>query len=103
MNFFSKNIIAKCGHKTKIKGKVSAFGESGVVTIPKNEDGTIDFCLKCIEEMTIRCAWCGKPIFVGQPVTLYSPISPEECNGEKEFKMPDYAVIYQKKPLQFLH
>ena len=92
---FSKKVIAKCGHETELKGEIKAFGEDGIITIPKNDDGTVDYCLKCLESMTERCAWCGKPIFIGDPITLYSPM-------DKKFKIPDYAVIYNKDPLQLV-
>lgn len=44
--------------------------------------------------MAIRCAWCGKPIFVGDFITLYSP--------SEEFEIPDWAVIYHQEPLQLI-
>lgn len=90
-----KEIVAKCGHETEIKGGVSAFGESGTFTIPKNDDGTFDYCLDCIRKMTIRCAWCGKPIFIGQPVTLYTP-------ADENFQIPEHAVIYKENPLRLV-
>lgn len=98
-----------CGHATKIKGKVSAFGASITTRMPLRNDGTTDYCLKCIAKMAVRCGWCGEPIFIGDPVTLYSPRSVEKFNaGWKEdlpftlvvdeatgLKLPETAVVYQ--------
>lgn len=37
--------------------------------------------------MTIQCAWCGKPIYIDDPVTLYrQPTS---------YSVPAHAVRYQ--------
>ncbi len=80
----------KCGHKTKIKDSVTAFGQTTVTQVPVSKDGTTPYCHKCLEKMAIRCAWCGKPIFIGDPITLYSPM-------DKDRKMPDYAVVHNKE------
>jgi len=42
--------------------------------------------LDCIDNMTIKCAWCGGPIRIGNPVTLYVP--------DSSFEIPDYAVTH---------
>ena len=83
---------AKCSHRTKRRGPVRAFGKTIRTTMPKNKDGSVDWCLDCLGKMAIRCAWCGHPIFVGDPITLYTP-------SDKNFKTPDYAVVYKKEPL----
>lgn len=75
-------VATKCGHKTKKNGKVTAFGEA--ITTNINGD-SVEYCHECLGRMAIRCAWCGKPIFIGDPVTLYIANSSE---------MPDYAVFY---------
>lgn len=84
---------AKCGHLTSQKATLNAFGEKCEIKIlsPKDE---IEFCHDCLEKMTIRCAWCGKPIFIGDIVTLYTP--------NKDFKIPNYAITYSKDPLQLV-
>lgn len=98
-----------CGHPTKVKGRVSAFDVTGTTRMPLNDDGTTDYCLDCIGKMAIRCGWCGEPIFIGDPVTLYSPRSVEKFNAawEGEFafptvtdeatglRLPETAVVYQ--------
>ncbi|MFA6077976.1 MAG: hypothetical protein WC724_03065 [Candidatus Paceibacterota bacterium] len=80
-----------CGHHTKRTGKVSAFGHTITTKMPINEEGSVDYCLDCIAKMAIRCAWCGNPIFIGKPITLYTPVS-------ADFKIPEYAVVYEREP-----
>lgn len=84
----------KCGHLTEQNGPVSAFGHTTTTQMPRNEYGSVDYCLKCISEMAIKCAWCGNPIFIGDPVTLYTPL--------ENFKIPEHAVINNEKPLQLV-
>lgn len=84
-----------CGHHTKRTGKISAFGHTVTTKMPINEEGSVDYCLDCIAKMAIRCAWCGHPIFIGRPITLYSPIS-------DNFKIPEHAVVYEREPLQLV-
>jgi hypothetical protein len=45
--------------------------------------------------MTITCPWCGKPILIGDYVTLYTPSDPN-------FKIPEGAVVYSENPLQLV-
>ncbi|MEO7617209.1 MAG: hypothetical protein ABIS59_00020, partial [Candidatus Saccharibacteria bacterium] len=79
-------IATRCGHPTEVEGEVSAFGKITHTQMP-SPDGEVEFCLACIGDMAIRCAWCGEVIFIGDPVTLYSP--------ERGFKAPEYAVEYK--------
>lgn len=90
--FFWKNRkieATECGHKTKIEDWVEAFGERTRIKVPV-EDGKTLYCHKCLEKMTVRCAWCGLPIFIGSPVTLYSP-------RDKEKAMPEHAVLHSEE------
>lgn len=96
----------RCGHRTQKKGLVSAFGLTIMTDMPKNPDGSVDYCLDCISKMAIRCAWCGSPIFIGDPITLYlansrfgflSNRSLEEAQkepGYKEFVSSDGVAVY---------
>jgi hypothetical protein len=84
----------KCGHHTEQYGSVSAFGHTITIQMSMNEYGSVDYCFDCISKMTIRCAWCGNPIFISDPVTLYTPYD--------DFKIPEYAVINNEKPLQLV-
>lgn len=88
-NIFRKKIVAGCGHETLKKDKVAAFGTSCETEIPI-VDGKTDYCHRCLEKMAIRCAWCGEAIFIGDPITLYSP-------SDKNRKMPDYAVLHNEE------
>lgn len=85
---------SKCGHKTRLAGKVKAFEQEIHIKMPKNKEGAVDWCLDCVGNMTIQCAWCENPIFIGEPVTLYSP-----CD---EFEVPEHAVVYNEDPLQLV-
>lgn len=85
----------RCGHQTYQKGQIVAFGEHTTTEMPLNNQRSVDWCLACIEKMAIPCAWCEKPIFIGDPVTLYSPV-------DKTFEIPDHAVIYDKERLQLV-
>lgn len=86
---FGKRYTAKkCGHRTRRSGRYAAFGEYRSRRFPLNDSGTMDWCLECMGKMTIRCGWCGDPIFVCDPITLYVPKDPT--------KMPEYAVRYEE-------
>ena len=87
-------IMADCGHKTWLKARVRAYGESCKTRLPFETNNHTPYCHACIEKMAIRCAWCGKPIFIGDPVTLYSP--------NKGFEIPEYAVRYSEDPLRLV-
>ncbi|MBU1289698.1 hypothetical protein KKG85_00400, partial [Patescibacteria group bacterium] len=63
-SFFERKIVAECGHTTKRKDKIVAFGE-GTITEITFEDGKTPYCHQCLEKMAIRCAWCGHVIFIG--------------------------------------
>ncbi|HNV96929.1 MAG TPA: hypothetical protein PKL13_01260 [bacterium] len=57
---------------------------NGFSSIIEIMDNNVPYCHKCLEKMTIRCAWCGNPIFIGDLITLQNP--------KETFKIPDYAV-----------
>lgn len=103
-------VAAKCGHITEFKGTIRALGDSRIIVL-KNTD---DYCITCYGNMTVLCAWCGGPIFVGDPITLYTPTSaasfrrsPQQefefvhCE-ELGFNIPKHAVIYNRNPLQLV-
>lgn len=70
---FSKTYTASvCGHKTKIRGFVRAFGERITTAMPLGEGGRPEYCLACVGKMAIRCG-CGRAIFIGDPVALLVP------------------------------
>ena len=84
----------RCKHRTKLVGTVSALGRTTTTKMKLNSGGSVDYCLDCIGRMSIRCAWCGNPIFIGDPITLYTP--------EGNFRVSDWMVTYSKKPLQLV-
>jgi hypothetical protein len=90
----SRKIIAsKCGHETRLKGEVTAFGQT--ITTEMGFGGKPEYCLECLGSMAIKCAWCEKPIFIGDPVTAKLPLDPE-------FKLPEGAVAISDHPLQVI-
>lgn len=89
-----QHTASKCGHRTYRKGKVSAFGHTITTKMRKNKDCSRDYCLDCLGKMAIRCAWCSRPIFVGDPITLYTP-------GEG-VEVSVHAVSHNEDPLQLV-
>lgn len=83
-----------CGHQTPCQGHVHAHGGSTFTKMPITGKKTVDYCLDCLGKMAIRCAWCDRPIFIGDPVTLYTPT--------EGFTVPEHAVVYQTDPLQLV-
>ena len=69
---FRKTYMANtCGHRTKRTGEIRALGEEYIISMPLEKNGNPAYCLDCIATMSIRCAHCGKPIHIGEPITLY--------------------------------
>lgn len=87
-------IATKCGHPTVQAGDVTAFGVTIQTQMPLVRD-EVEYCLACILGMAIRCAWCKLPIFIGDPITLYTP-------READFKVPEHAVVYSLEPLRLV-
>ncbi len=54
--------------------------------MPLSENGKPDYCLECIGNMTIQCAWCENLIAIGSPITLYTPA--------EGYEVPGHAVPY---------
>jgi hypothetical protein len=86
--------LADCGHKCKEIDYVSAYGGTTQTKISIVK-GKTEYCHKCLEKMTIRCAWCGRPIFIGDQITLYS-------TNSNDFKAHEDSVIYDKKNLSYV-
>ncbi len=84
---FGKKVIAGCGHYTYLKDVVTFNGFASVIKIT---DKNVPYCHKCLEKMTIKCAWCGNPIFIGNRITLFS--------AKEIFKIPEYAVKNEDFP-----
>jgi hypothetical protein len=61
----------KCGHLTFRTGRVMASGRKVFVTLDEKY-GKVDYCHACLETMTTQCCRCLQPIFIGEPVFLYT-------------------------------
>jgi hypothetical protein len=104
---WSKTYTTTSGKQTKLRGTITVFGQDCYMTMPLNADGTVHWTLEEIGTMTIRCAWCGKPIYIGDPITLCSPMAEGQTwhplvLPAKKFEVPDYAVIYSQEPLRLV-
>lgn len=102
LNFFVRlwfrlggRIQAKCSHSTKRIDRVSAFGQTTRTTIIPKKGEAPDFCHRCLEKMAICCAWCGKVIFIADPVTLYTP-------RDKSYQPKEHFKKYKDNPLQYV-
>ena len=67
-----KRFLAKCGHLTAHCGRVRAFGCETITTMRPHDGDVFPYCLECVEAMAIPCSWCGRTIFIGDPITLYT-------------------------------
>lgn len=85
-----RTFTAKCGHATKLKGVVSACGETVNVTLRFGDDGRIAICHGCLSRTTIPCAYCGRPISHGSGITLYA---------KTEEKLHSHAKFYKQLPI----
>lgn len=63
----------RCKHLSAEKGWIRAFSCDTITEMATTGEDTVDWCLSCIEKMAIPCAWCGGAVFIGDPVTLYTP------------------------------
>lgn len=61
---------SKCGHDTYLVGGAMVLGETPCFKLPL-VNGAPEYCIGCIAGMAVRCAWCSRPIHVGDLVTLY--------------------------------
>lgn len=69
---FSRIVRANiCNHLTPIKESVTVFGETRKLELIINSDDTTAYCHHCLAKMAIQCAWCGRLIYICDPVTLY--------------------------------
>ena len=90
--FFGQSYYAKiCGHTAKLFTRVKVLEEGAYLTLKPG----FDYCPDCLSKMAIRCAWCGRSIVAGEPITLYSP-------SDKNSVIPAWAVVYSKKPLRLV-
>jgi len=88
-------VVCECGDHSKLKKKFKIEGEKVTFRIKYEPSKEFPYCLDCVSKMTITCPWCGRPIYVGDYVTLYTPTDPN-------FKIPEGAVVYSENPLQLV-
>ena len=88
-------IKCKCGHHSKLEKEVHVHGKTEKLKLNYKPFRRPPYCLDCIEKTAIICPWCGKPIFIGDIITLYTP-------KDKNFKIPAGAVVYTKDPLRLV-
>lgn len=75
--------------------KITVNGDKTVMKLRYHPFKKVSYCLDCVEKMKIVCPWCGKPIFIGDYITLYTPKDPN-------FVIPKGSVIYSKEPLRLV-
>jgi hypothetical protein len=86
--------VAGCGHSTRRKGRVTAFGETTVLETPLDAKGKPYICLECLGEMSIKCAYCHGTIFPFDSITLYSPGT--------LYKPEEGSITFGKNPVRFV-
>lgn len=86
-----RRVKAGCGHKTRLSNRIHAFGSSVKTRIRPN-NGKVEYCHECLQDMAIQCGWCDGAIFIGDPITLYSP-------NNKDYTPKKHAKIYNDEPL----
>lgn len=64
-------IASKCGHKTARIGWLQSRGIYKDHILPINEEGSVDYCHRCLSKMSISCGCCGDPILIGDPITTF--------------------------------
>jgi DNA-directed RNA polymerase subunit RPC12/RpoP len=69
--FSSRYETSLSQRKTKLCGYLRAYKEEKFIVLPLEEDGKPKYALDELEEMSIRCAYCGKAIFVDDQVTIF--------------------------------
>lgn len=85
---YANPVMAGCGHLTSRDVIVWLDDECTVTSMSSQVKPEV--CGDCLTAMVIRCAWCGRAIFIGDPVTLYSARS-----GELP-ELPDRAVVFDQ-------
>jgi hypothetical protein len=63
---------------------VNGWGYKGSFSL--RSDGSLPLCADCCTKLTVPCAFCGKPILIGYPITLYVK--------KKSYTPPPGAICY---------
>jgi hypothetical protein len=67
---FLRTHTADCGHETKRTGLLVSSNGHMIMTLPVSDEGTIEYCLDCISDMTTKCPFCNAPIYIGNYVLV---------------------------------
>lgn len=90
-----RTYVSKSGKRTKRCGYASMFGQNLFIHIPLNDEGSVDYTVEEVADMAIQCTWCGRPIHIGDIVTLQKA-------RRIDFIPPAYAVVHPTDPPQFI-
>lgn len=83
-------VANECCHTTLLEGEVVSLGQRYITTLSITKNGNPDHCLACLGEMSIRCMWCGGPIHIDDPITLYMmPEDMHHCAPERGMRYPE--------------
>lgn len=74
--FMHSRVRATCGHMTARKGTLGSGEHKRTICFEKGVQP--EYCLDCIKAAMINCTRCGRPILLGDPVTLRGPWRPDE-------------------------
>lgn len=87
---YSNPVVAtECGHLASLVAIVW-LDDDWVITDMSGMSAPV-YCDACLSAVAIRCGWCARPIFIGDPVTLYS---------RRDGTLPDmveHAVVYDQE------
>lgn len=86
--------LAGCGCRTKMKGKVTAFGEEVTLEVPFDAKKNPYVCLDCLASMSIVCTYCLRTIFPYETVTLYAP--------DALFEPESGSVTFGRDPIRYV-
>ena len=70
-HFRSTYVANKCKHSTKLHGLINDGQKNIIWKLSLADNKNPDYCLNCVEKMSILCAWCNQPITFGSLITLY--------------------------------
>lgn len=82
-----------CGHRTRLTDVIRRNGEFVIWSTPLEENGKPDYCIDCLAAMSIPCAWCGEPIDVGEPITLYHPSEFDRVRSDALEYLPEPGSV----------
>lgn len=85
--FGGLKVASVCYHATNRASAVKFSGRKLFLIFSKD----FEYCIDCMSSMAIPCAYCKRPIFPGDPVTLYVP------------EVPPSGLLYNGSPIGCIH